>query len=103
MANVIWKQRLPNPLHEGYAPVLISMPIGAVPLSVADQHGELTMWVMLDPQEPFGTRQFEVIGTGMQMCELNRKFIGTVLLRAYVWHVFEVLGQQSEEGTNERN
>ena len=87
----------------------VLMPAGAELLSVADQHGNLCLWAMVDPSEHHQPRVIEIVGTGNPMqsrtdVELNssntvtesgarieRKFIGTVVMNPFVWHVFERL------------
>lgn len=68
------------------------LPVGAVPLHVHDQDGKLILWFKCDPHEKLvSPRVFHVIGTGnkfdIEGGEL--KYIGTVHVESYVWHVFE--------------
>lgn len=83
--SAIWKYRLP--LHEE---TTIGMPSGSEFLSVAEQDGEITMWFMV-PVEGLGNdeRKFVVVGTGHPFSMQGLKFLGTVILGSYVWHVFE--------------
>jgi hypothetical protein len=67
----------------------IEMPAGATILSVAGQNGKLCLWAYVFPDNPLERRRVEVHGTGNPMKPRDRKFIGTVLLGAFVWHVFE--------------
>lgn len=74
---------------------LIPMPEKAEILSVADQDGTLCLWVMVDThalQEE--VRAIEIIGTGNPIATpigYARLFIGTAVMRPFVWHVFERL------------
>lgn len=71
----------------------VEMPRGAKVLSVANQGGKLCLWAEVDPSERIVVRHFLVIGTGHQITEDFdlRKFVGTVLMEPFVWHVFEAL------------
>ena len=92
MAKEIWKYKLPNPLHDGCSRSY-EIPDGAVVLSVAEQDSDMQMWVMVDPEKPLVQRRVDVYGTGMPLSDMQRRFIGTVVLRSYVWHVFEVFSR----------
>jgi hypothetical protein len=65
---------------------------GAQILSVANQNGNLCLWVMLVPHLRKVKRTIEIIGTGNPIEEgIERKFIGTAVINPFVWHVFERL------------
>ena len=67
-------------------------PDGAELLSVHNQNGFLCLWAVVDPSNKKRPRLIEIIGTGIPIVDLTglrRKFIGTVLSDAFVWHVFE--------------
>jgi len=74
---------------------LISMPEKAEILSVADQDGTLCLWAMVDPNALRSeVRAIEIIGTGNPISTpigYARLFIGTAVMRPFVWHVFERL------------
>jgi len=71
------------------------MPAGAQILSAKNQHGELCLWVLVNENEPSMTqRHIEIIGTGNPIPQdmgIDRKFIDTVVINPFVWHVFERL------------
>ncbi len=71
----------------------LEMPRGAKVLSVANQSGKLCLWAEVDQSERIVYRHFLIIGTGNLITEdfELRKFVGTVLIDPFVWHVFEVL------------
>lgn len=78
---------------------LVAMPIEATILSVDNQHGTVCLWAMVDPTTslpqlplPLTNRVIEIFGTGHPMPEGQREFIGTVIMGALVWHVFEGKG-----------
>lgn len=68
----------------------ISMPSGAKILHVADQHGVVCMWALVDPSADRVTRTFTVIGTG-HIAPSSGEYIGSALAHggALTWHVFE--------------
>lgn len=83
----IWKFKLePAETQE------VTMPFGAVVLSAQCQGDDICLWVQLDTTNASSPerRIIEVFGTGEAIpYEGERKFIGTVLDGALVWHVFE--------------
>ena len=71
---------------------IVEMPQDAQILSVANQDGNLCLWAMGDVDRPSAPRLIETIGTGhpvVQDMGVERRFIGTVLINQFVWHVFE--------------
>lgn len=90
MANTVWKYQLTKEDQ------VISLPVGAVVLSVAVQNGTTCMWVKLDPEEPKVSRRFVELGTGGVFPEdiipNSEYFIGTCHHHhgQIVTHVFEV-------------
>ncbi len=69
---------------------VVSMPIGAEILSVADQRGTLCLWVSCDPENSVVSRHIRIIGTGHDFEYGDLKIIGTVpMSNGFVWHVFE--------------
>lgn len=74
------------------------MPAGAEVLSLDWQHGELCMWVLVNPQAEKRQRHFIILGTGHEIDtaphrELaQRDYVGTVqyLGGDLIFHVFEV-------------
>ena len=83
MAKQIWKYSLEN---------VIEMPKGAEILTVDIQNGQMfnaQMWVKVDTENEMEKRMFEVIGTGQNFDDTNRKYIGTYQDGPFVWHVFE--------------
>lgn len=83
MAKQIWKYSLEN---------VIEMPKGAEILKVDIQNGQMfnaQMWVKVNTENEVEKRMFEVIGTGQNFDDTNRKYIGTYQDGPFVWHVFE--------------
>jgi|WetSurMetagenome_2_1015567.scaffolds.fasta_scaffold525737_2 hypothetical protein len=70
----------------------LELPIGAEFLAVQVQHGQPQAWFLLDPNEPKKTtRVFSVFGTGHEMSDAPRVYLGTFQLSggALVFHLFE--------------
>ena len=72
---------------------IIGMPSGAKVLDVQSQRGELVLWAIVDLQNPFEARHFDVIGTGFSLPDEADQYIASVQLGPLVWHVFELKGQ----------
>ncbi len=88
MKDRIWKYQLQ----------IIDMQTILVPpdfeiLSVGNQNGNLCLWLLVDSKAPADeVLHIEIIGTGNHIYDdmgVERKFIGTVIARPFVWHVFE--------------
>jgi hypothetical protein len=68
----------------------VMVPIGGELLSVGEQSGSICLWFMVDPDARREMREFEIVGTGNPMePDVRRKFVGTVQLPPFVWHIFE--------------
>jgi len=80
----VWKYSLFMGLTE------VDLPVGAEFLHVAEQGGIPQMWVLIDPEAPKETRQFEIRGTGSPV-EEQRTWLGTWQSPPYVWHLFEII------------
>lgn len=90
--SVIWKFPL-----EVIGSQLIEVPAGSVILSVGNQRGTVCMWVVVDPSvEERESRCIEIHGTGHSFNNSSvpdgksRKFLGTVIVDPFVWHLFEI-------------
>lgn len=79
--------KFPAPINDEVA---LSMPVGAVVLSVALQAGEPVLWALVTPTAGYEQRRFHWRGTGHPADGLGR-FIGTVLMHGgvLVFHLFE--------------
>jgi hypothetical protein len=89
IAMRIWKYGIPI---QG-EPIEVSMPIGAVTLHLAIQHGEPRLWVKTRPHGPSVIRRFRWIGTGHDFDEGDViDHVGTIQTDdgRHVWHLFEV-------------
>lgn len=69
----------------------ISIPEGAEILNCAIQSGAVFLWALVDSSLPLQRREIEMIGTGNQIPEEERRYISTILDGALVWHIFEVI------------
>lgn len=89
MRTVIWKYQLKITDQQA-----VEMPYEHNILSVAEQNGVLCMWVEVNPNAYLIDVDIEIIGTGNPIyhtVDYGRKFIGTVVMNPFVWHVFRVL------------
>lgn len=68
---------------------IVYMSQGAQILSVGEQKGELKLWAKVDTKKPTARRRINIVGTGFEAPE-DGKFLGTVQVNEYVWHVFDM-------------
>lgn len=90
MRKTIWK--FPLEFHDTQE---LSLPTGAMPLSIAVQRGKICLWMLVDQEEKRKVqRKAFVIGTGHVLAHeigiMDCVFVGTVLLDqgSLVFHVF---------------
>lgn len=87
--KTIWKHQLKLTDRQ-----TLSVPTGAIFLCVQNQNGIPTIWSLVEPDAPTLTRRYiEIIGTGHEIAEAPRVYIGTVQIDQFVWHIFERTGQ----------
>ena len=74
----------------------IQVPVGAETLHVGIQRGQICVWILIDlnpdvQDVEMGNKVFHIFGTGNPTTkELeDKRYIGTVQLDDYVWHIFE--------------
>ena len=67
------------------------LPDGYKVVHVAEQYGNLTMWVeQPDMQHSASAHTFQVYGTGHQISDDRAVHVGTALMTSgLVWHVYE--------------
>ncbi len=65
------------------------LPDNAELLTVQNQNGEIFLWAKIDDSAIVRKRKFIVFGTGQPFDVVLRKYIGTVQVGIFVWHVFE--------------
>lgn len=79
----------------------ISLPWGAKPISVIEQHGQIILYCLVDPHDDREeSRGFLVAGTGWAINEedsMRLIFIGTVKVGTFVWHFFERVTHHEKE------
>lgn len=74
---------------------VVAMPRGAEILSVQLQYETICLWAVVEPDRVSSARQIVILATGESVDKesfLYLKFIGTVQVDEYVWHVFERTG-----------
>lgn len=69
------------------------MPEGAEILTAQVQEGGLFLWALVNPAAPAQRRVIEILGTGFEIADAERKHIATAQMAdgSLVWHVFERL------------
>lgn len=88
MRNIIYKYEFGSWLGSRS----INMPKDAALLKIGIQGDWVYGWFMVDTDKPEECRHFEIIGTGQEVLDMDRKkHLGTVITdSSLVWHVFEV-------------
>lgn len=83
--SVVWKYDLPDRVTRR------QMPAGAKPIHVAEQHGMIRLWAIVEPDNPPEERGFIVVGTGHEFDPAGLQLIGSLLTPGgtFVFHVFE--------------
>lgn len=69
---------------------LITMPSRAKILSAKSQGGQLCLWAEVRTELKEGHKIIAVYGTGNPMPDEPGKFIDTVVMDPFVWHVYEL-------------
>jgi hypothetical protein len=70
-----------------------TMPRRSKVLSALAQFGKICIWVETDPDLPEQERRtFVACQTGRELDFEQRTFIGTVISKSMVFHVYEVIG-----------
>lgn len=67
----------------------VEMPTGAKILSVGDQNGGPHLWAEVHPDNDRETRVFHCHGTGHDVPEDGRQYVGTAICHPFVWHYYE--------------
>ena len=93
--------RVVHKFHLEIGETILSIPANAEIVHVAEQIGELQMWVELNPSAPKINRFFRVFCTGHPIDDiqdqlgftLRPKYVGTALMAgsAFVAHIYEAI------------
>ena len=80
------------PVHAENEQAIVALPLDAEILSVVQQRGDIFIWALVTPSGQLINRSFQVLGTGWNIeDDVPRKFIGTVFIEEFIFHVFELL------------
>lgn len=93
MAETVWKYPIP---HASGIELLI--PIGAEILHVGSQGAEGQMWVRVNPENPKVLRTFALVGTGHDLPDHTKAYVGSFQTPPYVWHLFEIVLGAADAG-----
>ena len=71
----------------------IVMPIGAKILTAREQNDQIWIWAEVDTIAKTELVGFEVFGTGHEMTDSDREFIGTAFINngEFVFHVYKMI------------
>lgn len=70
----------------------VAMPKDARVIAVQNQRGAVTLWAEVEAEAPPVNRVFRIIGTGHSFDRTGLRYVGTVQVNAFVWHVYEYAG-----------
>ena len=85
--KTIWKYIISDPISD------IRLPQGAQLLTIAEQHGKIALWALVDPQAPSTIRRVQVVGTGHdEVPTPTPPYIGTahMLNGQLILHAFDL-------------
>lgn len=87
MVGLVWKYKI-----EFEFPTIHQIPAGGKVLSFQEQHNELQLWVLVNPDMKLETREFYCFATGEPIEDVEQfDYIGTIQLgeESFVVHLFE--------------
>lgn len=70
-------------------PQAVLMPKGARIISAGNQAAQLVLWAVVDPEQALAGHLVAVYGTGWDIPSEPGRFVNTVQVDSYVWHVFD--------------
>ena len=73
------------------SPITLSMPKGATILVAQAQNGIPTIWAEVDTDKPVETRTFVAQMTGQPLPGRKKVFVGTVQIKPFVYHIYELI------------
>lgn len=81
MIKVIYKYPI-------YATGTCYLPKDAEVLKIGVQNDEVHLWALVNPEDIDITAQYHIIGTGQEV-EKGLRYLDTVFVDEYVWHIFK--------------
>lgn len=79
-------------------PQTFEIPEAGMLCMVANQDGQLCLWVQVDPSRPTEKQTFVVHGTGHEIQD-REDYVGSAIVPPFVWHVFRVMPDLVDEFT----
>lgn len=67
----------------------VRVPDGSVVRMVANQRGNVTLWIEVDPHANTVERHYVIFGTGSPI-DAGACYVGSCIVDPYVWHVYRV-------------
>jgi hypothetical protein len=75
----------------------LSLPKDSVIVHFGSQNNKLTIWVLLDEDNPLEYYELHIVGTGWLRIQDGWKYLGTVQQGEFVWHAFLVKDELTKE------
>ena len=71
----------------------LAMPVGAKLLTVRELNNRIWVWAEVDTEAETELVGFEVFGTGHEMTDADKEFIGTAFINGgeFVFHVYKMI------------
>lgn len=89
--KTVWKFPLAPDSVEGESfQMLINVPVGAKPLCIMNQNGEIFLWAEVDTGAAVSREVLSVycVGTGHGKVPEGKEYFGSVIQDCFVWHFY---------------
>lgn len=94
---IIYKYPLDWHRVDGKGHVILDLPHGFRILKVDFQHSYITLWILVNDENPTERVGFKVVATGQEFKPDGYEYVGTCVNDFYVWHVWMNVSPLSKE------
>ena len=94
--NLIYKGKYMKTIHKYQLDprdLNLSLPVGAKLLAAQEQNNQICVWAEVDTEADTELVGFEVFGTGHEMTDAPREYIGTAFIDGggFVFHIYKMI------------